>query len=261
MADADGVAEEISPPQTLGGNNKPEEVAAIESLQQDMDLEAQSLDDGDAKANLTDVQNPSLKRAREEGEEVNGTEEDDAAVSKKLKPEKSVEEKRLQELEQKVEEDNKGGEEEEETKEATEQGKESLDAVNLGPKTFSSSVDMFDYFFKLLHHWQPNIDTNEYEYMVLLDLLKKGHLESDKKIGGGVNAFQVRYHPVWKSRCFFLVREDGSADDFSFRKCVDKILPLPDNMKAPANKDDGKKTGGHKKGGRGGHGRRGGFRR
>lgn len=161
MADADGVAEEISPPQTLGGNNKPEEVAAIESLQQDMDLEAQSLDDGDAKANLTDVQNPSLKRAREEGEEVNGTEEDDAAVSKKLKPEKSVEEKRLQELEQKVEEDNKGGEEEEETKEATEQGKESLDAVNLGPKTFSSSVDMFDYFFKLLHHWQPNIDTNE----------------------------------------------------------------------------------------------------
>ncbi|MCD7470151.1 hypothetical protein HAX54_009812 [Datura stramonium] len=32
---------------------------------------------------------------------------------------------------------------------------------------------------------------------------------------------------------------DGSVDDFSFRKCVDHILPLPENMqvKHEANKD------------------------
>lgn len=97
----------------------------------------------------------------------------------------------------------------------------------------------------------------QYEYLVLLDLLKKGHAEPDKKIGGGVKAFQVRTHPLYKSRCFFLIREDEVVDDFSFRKCVDQILPLPENMKA--NADANKASGG--KGGRGGgSGGRGGWR-
>lgn len=106
---------------------------------------------------------------------------------------------------------------------------------------------------------------------MLLELLKKGHADPDTKIGAGIQAFQVRYHPMWKSRCFFLVRVDGTSDDFSFRKCVDQILPLPENMKVPpsnGNKSkDGKKFGGHQKGGggggRGGRGRggRGGFRK
>ncbi|KAH0856446.1 hypothetical protein HID58_084707 [Brassica napus] len=44
---------------------------------------------------------------------------------------------------------------------------------------------------------------------------------------------------MWKSRCFFLVREDDSADDFSYRKCVDHILPLPENMKTPGYNGNG----------------------
>lgn len=71
----------------------------------------------------------------------------------------------------------------------------------------------------------------QYEHMMLLELIKKGHAEPEKKIGSGIKAFQVRYHPVFKSRCFFLVREDESVDDFSFRKCVDHIAPLPEDMK------------------------------
>lgn len=32
---------------------------------------------------------------------------------------------------------------------------------------------------------------------------------------------QVDYHPVYTtSRCFFVVREDGSVEDFSYNKCV-----------------------------------------
>ncbi|MFQ6632921.1 hypothetical protein Gotur_012275 [Gossypium turneri] len=85
--------------------------------------------------------------------------------------------------------------------------------VRLGPKEFGSSV--------------------EYEHMVLLELLKKGHEEPDKKIGKGIKGFQVRIHPVWKSKCFFVIKDDDTFDDFSFRKCVDHILPLPDEMKQP----------------------------
>ncbi|KAK1359820.1 protein EMBRYO DEFECTIVE 514 [Heracleum sosnowskyi] len=128
--------------------------------------------------------------------------------------------------------------------------------VSLGFKSFATSVEIFDYFFALLHRWSPNVDVNKYEHMMLLDLLKKGHQEPEKKIGDGVNAFQVRYHPEFKSRCFFIIRNDDSVDDFSFRKCVDHILPLPENMqkKPSVNKALGGQHGG---GGRGGGGWRG----
>lgn len=69
--------------------------------------------------------------------------------------------------------------------------------------------------------------------MVLLELLKKGHEEPDKKIDKGIKGFQVRIHPVWKSKCFFVIKDDDTFDDFSFRKSVDHILPLPDEMKQP----------------------------
>ncbi|TXG51691.1 hypothetical protein EZV62_024215 [Acer yangbiense] len=56
--------------------------------------------------------------------------------------------------------------------------------VSLGPKQFGSSVEMFDYLYKFLHYWPPNVNVNKYEQMVLLKLL-----EPDKKIGGGIQAF------------------------------------------------------------------------
>ncbi|KAL9271122.1 EMBRYO DEFECTIVE 514-like protein [Drosera capensis] len=179
-------------------------------------------------------------------------------------------ESKKQKLEQIAEEDeaeNEGEEEEEEKKVAE-------GPVRLGPKSFGSSVEMFDYFYGLLHHWPLNVDVNKYEHMTLLDLIQKGHSEPEKKIGVGIAAFQIRNHPVWKSRCFFLIQTDETYDDFSFRKCVDHILPLPENMKIKPDvnkalggaghghgskgrrgQGNGNKGGGWGKGGRGGHGR------
>jgi hypothetical protein len=51
---------------------------------------------------------------------------------------------------QKVEGESKGGKEGEEGK-----------SVKLGPKEFASSVEMFDYFFALLHSWSPQLDFNK----------------------------------------------------------------------------------------------------
>ncbi|KAL0909418.1 hypothetical protein M5K25_020288 [Dendrobium thyrsiflorum] len=209
-------------------------------------------------------ENGGVKRGREDEED-----DEEKGATKKPNLERSVEEERLEELEAKE----VGGEdrEEEEVKETVEveevRKEEETEpaAVNVGPKMFCSSVEMFDYFHKLLHDWPANLDINKYEHLALIDLLKKGHADAGKKIGEGVQAFQVRYHPAWKSRCFFIVRIDGSVDDFSFRKCVDHILPLPDNMKVPFASSNGKKAwgqqkvggggGGHGRGGRGGRGR------
>lgn len=76
------------------------------------------------------------KRTREDDENA----ENDDTDSKKQKvdeAEKSVEEERLEKK------DNASG------------------PVSLGPKTFESSVEMFDYFFKFLHFWPPNLTVNK----------------------------------------------------------------------------------------------------
>ncbi|CAL5372395.1 unnamed protein product [Camellia sinensis] len=211
--------------------NASETLIEAEPSTQDMDLETPIA--------ATEEQLPAAdsKRSREDSGE-------DSAGAKKLKVEKSAEEDRLDQLE------------------GTEGDKES-DRVSVGPKSFVSSVDMFDYFYKFLHYWAPNVNVNKFEQMVLLELLKKGYPEPEKKIGNGISAFQVRFHPQFKSRCFFIIRNDESVDDFSFRKCVDRILPLPENMlaKSDVNKALGGGGGGHGKrgggggGGGGGHGR------
>ncbi|KAJ0988551.1 hypothetical protein J5N97_006907 [Dioscorea zingiberensis] len=220
--------------------SKPSEAASA----QDMELDPVSGSPGAEDGVDQQVKNGGTKRTRESCEE-----EENDGDSKKQNVERSLEEERLEKL------DDKGGDGDSKESEEGSEGPKTL-----GPKVFGSSVEMFDYFMNLLHSWSTNLNINEYEHLVLLDLIKKGHPEPDKKIGVGIEAFQIRFHPAWKSRCFFLVRVDGTSDDFSFRKCVDHILPLPDNMKVVPPTSNGSKHhkgGGHRGhgGGRGGHGR------
>ncbi|KAI3454672.1 hypothetical protein Pfo_011335 [Paulownia fortunei] len=176
----------------------------------ELPMEVERQVENDAEPNVAvDSEDSGLKRAREEDEDEES--EQNGEKRAKFEDEKSVEEQRVE---------NSGNEE----------GEEETGGATVGPKTFGSSVEMFDYFFKLLHFWPTNLTLNKYEHIVLLELLKKGHLEAERKIGKGVKAFQVRFHPQFKSRCFFLIRDDESIDDFSFRKCIDHILPLPENM-------------------------------
>ena len=79
------------------------------------------------------------KRGRDEDESA----EDKDDISKKQKVEKSVEEERLEKLDEGAEEDKKTG------------------PVSLGPKSFGSSVEMFDYFYQFLHHWPPYLNVNK----------------------------------------------------------------------------------------------------
>ncbi|WOL01052.1 high mobility group nucleosome-binding domain-containing protein 5-like [Canna indica] len=209
----------------------------------DMDVDAGSAEDPAESAE------GAAKREREEGAE-DGAE--NGAQPKKRTVERSFEEERMQKLEGNGEEvvvlEKRDGDDEERGEGEGELEAGGIDddkapaCTTVGPKVFTSSVDMFDYFYKFLHSWSTNLDINKYEHMVLLDLLKKGNPEPQKKIGVGIQAFQVRFHPTWKSKCFFLIRVDGTVDDFSFRKCVDNILPLPEQMKAHLTSGGNKAT-------------------
>lgn len=110
---------------------------------EDMELEATE----PAQESKGDASNgeTNSKRAREEGGDGDGdgdgSGEKNDGVSKKQKveDEKSVEEERLEK---------KLGDEEQPARGI------------LGPKTFGSSVEMFDYFYKFLHYWPPNLNVN-----------------------------------------------------------------------------------------------------
>uniref|UniRef100_A0A7N0SXH3 DCL protein n=2 Tax=Kalanchoe fedtschenkoi TaxID=63787 RepID=A0A7N0SXH3_KALFE len=47
------------------------------------------------------------------------------------------------------------------------------------------------------------------------------HPNHKDKIGCGVDYITIDWHPEYRrSKCFFVVRRDGSGEDFSYRKCL-----------------------------------------
>nr|GMC54500.1 protein DCL, chloroplastic-like [Ipomoea batatas] len=182
------------------------ETVAEKASSENMDVETNSAED------LAAENGGAAKRPREEGDEPGNDENGDA--SKKTKVQNPEEEQTVETFEE---------------KEGAVEGEKKEDEsgpVTLGPKTFGSSVEMFDYFYKLLHSWSPNLNVNKIlSFKMLKDLI---------------------------FRLFASTWEDGSSDDFSFRKCVDNILPLPENMPIKHDMNRGEHGGrGGRWGGRG----------
>ncbi|CAL1377761.1 unnamed protein product [Linum trigynum] len=104
---------------------------------------------------------------------------------------------------------------------------------SFGTSKFMDSSHMFHYYYSLLLGSPLNQAITEKAHLMLLELLRKGDPESERKIGSGIESFQVRIHPAYGSelRSFYLVREDGSMEDFCYIKCVDNFLPLPEELR------------------------------
>lgn len=97
--------------------------------------------------------------------------------------------------------------------------------VKLGPKSFAAPEEMIKYFSWILNNMTVNQDMNDYELMVVEACLRDAHPEAGKKIGCGVKTFQIRNHPEHDTRCYMVLRTDGSCEDFSYRKCVEALFP------------------------------------
>lgn len=53
--------------------------------------------------------------------------------------------------------------------------------------------------------------------------LLKHHDKAEEKLKGAKD-FTVGLHPEFQqTRCFFVVKEDGSREDFSFHKCLSSL--------------------------------------
>eukprot|EP00798_Chlamydomonas_sp_ICE-L_P003899 gene3899-13969_t len=138
----------------------------------------------------------------------------------------------------------------------------SRDSVKLGYKTFAGGNEAVEFFQKLMVRSTQNHDLNEYEYLILLDLLKKGHPAAAAKIGVGLKGIQVRDYKAKdystrdsNARAFYVIRKDGSSEDFSYLKCCNTLFPAEvgavGNRQKRSRDDDGGR-GGRGRGGRGG---------
>lgn len=51
------------------------------------------------------------------------------------------------------------------------------------------------------------------------------HPDASRKLGVGVEAVVVIVVPEWGTRNFLVIREDGSTDNWSIKKCVANMRP------------------------------------
>ncbi|CAH9091423.1 unnamed protein product [Cuscuta europaea] len=94
-------------------------------------------------------------------------------------------------------------------------------------KILEETVPLVGVARMLLHSGRYEVgDRLSFEHeKILLERFLPYHPEYEKKIGCGVNYITIGYHPIYgKSRCLFLVREDGEYVDFSYWKCIKGLI-------------------------------------
>ncbi len=101
-------------------------------------------------------------------------------------------------------------------------------SVSIGYKTFANDEECRAYFRHILTSYRRNQDLNDYEKHNVIDLIKKGHPQAEKKMSGGVRAIQVREKKVdgRSSKCFHLIRDNGAMEDVSYVKCVENLFSV-----------------------------------
>ncbi len=90
--------------------------------------------------------------------------------------------------------------------------------IQIGALTFNYKKDALLHFKNILNSYKFGEILNSADYEDVLSLLKT-HKKAKEKIGSGVKEFKVdeiRY----KTKCFYIIRNDSTSDIFSYTKCI-----------------------------------------
>ncbi|TKY75063.1 DCL protein [Spatholobus suberectus] len=99
--------------------------------------------------------------------------------------------------------------------------------VDWEDQILEDTVPLVGFVRMILHSGQyENGDRLSPEHeKTILEKLLPFHPESEKKIGCGVDYITIGYHPDFeRSRCLFIVRQDGELVDFSYWKCIKGLI-------------------------------------
>lgn len=91
----------------------------------------------------------------------------------------------------------------------------------IGDRCFPRQMDALSFFKDMLAKYKKGDVVDEVDQRDLMALLER-HISKDEKIGDGVDFFRVDAD-LYGGKCFWLVRKDGSEDDFSYKRCVTGI--------------------------------------
>lgn len=90
--------------------------------------------------------------------------------------------------------------------------------VSLGPLNFSKKGDAAKHLTDMLNGYEVGDKVSVKDAIVLEAALQR-HPEAKAKIGGGIQDFSVR-SADFGTKCFWVNRIDGTADDFSIDSCI-----------------------------------------
>ena len=88
--------------------------------------------------------------------------------------------------------------------------------------SFYTKTRLTRYIRRILHSYEIGENVSKEHFNFLYDLIKKEHRWSERKIGCGILRFRVVVNPIWKKKCFYIIRTDGSSTDFSFMECINR---------------------------------------
>lgn len=95
--------------------------------------------------------------------------------------------------------------------------------LTIGTQAFPSMTKATEYVKQILNHSDyahegAKLSGDDDSFMRELIFL---HPDAENKIGVGVNHIEIRRNPDFPTtRCFFIVRPDGSSTEFSYGKCI-----------------------------------------
>ncbi|MCW0001515.1 DCL family protein [Pararhizobium sp. YC-54] len=89
--------------------------------------------------------------------------------------------------------------------------------IVIGGESFGTQAEARERFRSILYKYQlgENLDAMDAQFM---GAALERHPEAAQKIGAGIQSFEVRAAD-YGTRCFWVVRLDGTAERFSFNSC------------------------------------------
>ena len=93
-----------------------------------------------------------------------------------------------------------------------------MQPVILETRAFYNKVEATNFFKEMLNLYRPKQRVSEEDATHLAALLKR-HSEYEEKVGMGIDHFEVM-RAEYGTRCFRIVRKDGTGANFSYRHCI-----------------------------------------
>lgn len=96
--------------------------------------------------------------------------------------------------------------------------------ISLQTRTFEKAGDATSFFKEMLNRYPIGASVTTEDAADLEALLER-HDERDEKVGSGIAGFEVDLPPAdappYSSRCFWVVRTDGTKIDMSYKHCLE----------------------------------------